>query len=55
MWLPFGFWEEGSMEVKYSVVIPWEQSAWEMVLKDPAGVFIRVLLYMACETTSKSY
>lgn len=43
------------MAVKYSVVIPWEQSAWEMVLKDPAGVLIRVLLSMAWETMSKSY
>lgn len=53
VWLPFGFWELGSIEVKYSVVIPWEHRAWEMVLKDPAGVFILVLLYMAWETMSK--
>jgi hypothetical protein len=53
VWLPFGFWEEGSIAVKYSVVIPWEHRAWEIVLNDPAGEFIRVFLYMAWETMSK--
>lgn len=38
------------MAVKYSVVIPWEHNAWEMVLNDPWGVFIRLLLYIACKT-----
>lgn len=50
VWLPFGFWEEGSIAVKYSVEIPLEHSAWEMVLNDPWGVFILLLLYIACET-----